>query len=191
MKANLKKLPKLFLSAFLISAVTFGGGYVIVTFFKKKYVDEYKWIDEKEMLDLIAIAQASPGAIAVNGAIITGYKICGVLGAAVAVLATILPPVIIIAAVSAAYNAFKDNRVVAAMLQGMQAGVAAVIASVSYDMAVDVFKEKSPSSIIIMAGAFAASCFFNVNAVYIVLACIAIGICKALWQRRRKKNDLS
>lgn len=58
-------------------------------------------------------------------------------------------------------------------------------------MAVDVFKEKSPSSIIIMAGAFAASCFFNVNAVYIVLACIAIGICKALWQRRRKKNDLS
>lgn len=175
----------------MISAVTFGGGYVIVTFFKKKYVDEYKWIDEKEMLDLIAIAQASPGAIAVNGAIITGYKICGVLGAAVAVLATILPPFIIIAAVSAAYNAFKDNRVVAAMLQGMQAGVAAVIASVSYDMAVDVFKEKSPSSIIIMAGAFAASCFFNVNAVYIVLACIAIGICKALWQRRRKKNDLS
>lgn len=134
MKANLKKLPKLFLSSFLISAVTFGGGYVIVTFFKKKYVDEYKWIDEKEMLDLIAIAQASPGAIAVNGAIITGYKICGVLGAAVAVLATILPPFIIIAAVSAAYNAFKDNR---------------------------------------------------------VLACIAIGICKALWQRRRKKNDLS
>lgn len=191
MKANLKKLPKLFLSSFLISAVTFGGGYVIVTFFKKKYVDEYKWIDEKEMLDLIAIAQASPGAIAVNGAIITGYKICGVLGAAVAVLATILPPFIIIVAVSAAYNAFKDNRVVAAMLQGMQAGVAAVIASVSYDMAVDVFKEKSPSSIIIMAGAFAASCFFNVNAVYIVLACIAIGICKALWQRRRKKNDLS
>lgn len=190
MKANLKKLPKLFLSSFLISAVTFGGGYVIVTFFKKKYVDEYKWIDEKEMLDLIAIAQASPGAIAVNGAIITGYKICGVLGAAVAVLATILPPFIIIAAVSVAYNAFKDNRVVAAMLQGMQAGVAAVIASVSYDMAVDVFKEKSPSSIIIMAGAFAASCFFNVNAVYIVLACIAIGICKALWQRRRKKNDL-
>ena len=162
MKANLKKLPKLFLSAFLISAVTFGGGYVIVTFFKKKYVDEYKWIDEKEMLDLIAIAQASPGAIAVNGAIITGYKICGVLGAVVAVLATILPPFIIIAAVSAAYN-----------------------------VAVDVFKEKSPSSIIIMAGAFAASCFFNVNAVYIVLACIAIGICKALWQRRRKKNDLS
>ena len=146
---------------------------------------------EKEMLDLIAIAQASPGAIAVNGAIITGYKICGVLGAAVAVLATILPPFIIIAAVAAAYNAFKDNRVVAAMLQGMQAGVAAVIASVSYDMAVDVFKEKSPSSIIIMAGAFAASCFFNVNAVYIVLACIAIGICKALWQRRHKKNDLS
>ena len=191
MKANLKKLPKLFLSSFLISAVTFGGGYVIVTFFKKKYVDEYKWIDEKEMLDLIAIAQASPGAIAVNGAIITGYKICGVLGAAVAVLATILSPFIIIAAVSAAYNAFKDNRVVAAMLQGMQAGVAAVIASVSYDMAVDVFKEKSSSSIIIMAGAFAASCFFNVNAVYIVLACIAIGICKALWQRRRKKNDLS
>ncbi len=191
MKENYKKLPKLFLSAFVISAVTFGGGYVIVTFFKKKYVDEYKWIDEKEMLDLIAIAQASPGAIAVNGAIITGYKICGFLGAAVAVLATILPPFIIIAAVSAAYNAFRDNIIVGSMLHGMQAGVAAVIASVSYEMAVDIFKEKSTLSVLIMAGAFAASCFFNVNVVYIVLACIAIGVCRALWQRRRKKNGLS
>lgn len=64
-----------------ISAATFGG-FVIVTLMKKKFVDEYKWIDDDEMLDLTAIAQSSPGAIAVNAAILFGYKIGGLLGTA-------------------------------------------------------------------------------------------------------------
>ena len=70
-----KKLWKLFLSTFYLSAFTFGGGYVIVTLLKNKFVDELHWIDEKEMLDLVAIAQSSPGAIAINGAIVVGYKL--------------------------------------------------------------------------------------------------------------------
>lgn len=187
-----KVLPKLFLSTLYISAFTFGGGYVIVTLFKKKFVDEYKWINDKEMLDLVAIAQSSPGAIAVNGAIVTGYKLSGVIGAAVAVVATIIPPFIVISVISAFYEAFKNNLIVSSMLEGMQAGVGAVIASVVYDMALDIFKQKSTGSVIIMLGAFAASCFFDMNVIYIILVCVGIGIIKAvIGKRKEKKNDLS
>ena len=72
-------LLKIFISTLYLSAFTFGGGYVIVTLMKKKFVDEYHWIDEDEMLDLVAIAQSAPGAIAVNGAIVVGYKLAGLL----------------------------------------------------------------------------------------------------------------
>lgn len=187
-----KVLLKLFLSTLYISAFTFGGGYVIVTLFKKKFVDEYKWINDKEMLDLVAIAQSSPGAIAVNGAIVTGYKLSGVIGAAVAAIATIIPPFIVISVISAFYEAFKNNLIVSSMLEGMQAGVGAVIASVVYDMALDIFKQKSTGSVIIMLGAFAASCFFDINVIYIILVCVGIGIIKAvIGKRKEKKNDLS
>lgn len=85
-EAKAKVLWKLFISTLYLSAFTFGGGYVIVTLMKKKFVDDLHWIDEKEMLDLVAIAQSSPGAIAVNGAIVVGYKLAGI--AVVAMIAS-------------------------------------------------------------------------------------------------------
>ena len=89
---NKKKiLLRLFLSTLYLSAFTFGGGYVIVTLMKKKFVDEYHWIEENEMLDLVAIAQSSPGAIAVNGAIVVGYKLAGIAGTVTAIFGTVLP----------------------------------------------------------------------------------------------------
>lgn len=95
-----KKLLTLFLSTLYLSAFTFGGGYVIVTLMRKKFVSEYHWIDEDEMLDLIAIAQSSPGAIAVNGAIVVGYKLAGILGIIISVIATIIPPFVVISLLS-------------------------------------------------------------------------------------------
>ena len=89
-------LPKLFWSTLYLSAFTFGGGYVIVTLMKEKFVDRYHWIEEDEMLDLVAIAQSAPGAIAVNGAIVVGYKLAGLLGVVTAITATIIPPFVII-----------------------------------------------------------------------------------------------
>ena len=79
-----KVLIRLFISTLYLSAFTFGGGYVIVSLLKKKFVDEYHWIENDEMLDLVAIAQSAPGAIAVNGAIVVGYKLAGRIGAFVA-----------------------------------------------------------------------------------------------------------
>lgn len=95
-----KILVKLFFSTLYLSAFTFGGGYVIVTLMKQKFVDELHWIQEDEMLDLIAIAQSAPGAIAVNGAIVVGFKLAGVLGAVTAIIATIIPPFLIITVIS-------------------------------------------------------------------------------------------
>ena len=89
---NRKILKKLFLSTLYLSAFTFGGGYVIISLLKNKFVDELGWIDQEEMLDLTAIAQSSPGAIAVNGAIVVGYKLAGIPGILCSIAGAILPP---------------------------------------------------------------------------------------------------
>lgn len=177
------KLRKLFLSTLYLSAFTFGGGYVIVTLMRKKFVSQYHWIDEDEMLDLIAIAQSVPGAIAVNGAIVVGYKLAGMLGVLVSVIATIIPPFVIISAISVCYNAFRTNLLVSLMLEGMQAGVGAVIASVVFEMGSGIVKEKNPFSLIIMVVSFIVTYVFNVNVVYVILVCIGLGLIKTFIQK--------
>ena len=163
-----------------ISAFTFGGGFVIVTLMKKKFVDEYKWIDDDEMLDLTAIAQSSPGAIAVNAAILVGYKISGLLGTAVAVIATIIPPIAILSVISLFYAAFSQNIYVATVLKGMQAGVAAVIFDVVCDLFLKILKQKSALHIIIAVAAFTAVFFFNVNVIAVIAAAALLGALVAL-----------
>ena len=177
---NKKKLWKLFISTLYLSTFTFGGGYVIVTLMKKKFVDEYHWIDEEEMLDLVAIAQSSPGAIAVNGAIVVGYKLAGLPGVLVSILGTILPPFLIISVLSLFYTIFAKNVMVQQLLDGMQCGVAAVIAVVVYDMGKETVSGGNPVSIGIMAAAFVVTYFFNVNVIFVVLACLAIGTARTI-----------
>lgn len=179
-------LGKLFFATLTLSAFTFGGGYVIVTLMKDKFVDEYHWIGEEEILDLVAIAQSSPGAIAVNGAIVVGYKLSGILGALVAILGTILPPFVILSVISVCYNVFQENFFVAQMLSGMQAGVGAVIASVTYDMAAPIIKERDPVSLCILCGAFLAACVLEIDVVYIVIACGLLGVIRTLLAKRRE-----
>ena len=184
MEKKKQMLWKLFVSTFYLSAFTFGGGYVIVTLLKKKFVDEYHWIEEEEMLDLVAIAQSSPGAIAVNGAIVVGYKLAGLVGTATAILGTVIPPFLIISLISVCYNTFRDNFIVSQMLQGMQSGVGAVIASVTYEMGAGIVHGKQKASILIMVCAFAASCIFQVNVIFVVIACGLLGVARTLLLRK-------
>ena len=177
-------LKKLFLSTLYLSAFTFGGGYVIVTLMKTKFVDQYHWIDEEEMLDLVAIAQSCPGAIAVNGAIVVGYKLAGLTGVLCSVVATVIPPFVILSAISFCYAAFRSNLIVGWMLNGMQSGVGAVI------MEVGIVKEKQYLSIFIMAAAFIANYFYKVSAIVLILICIALGVVLTLYREKRaQKND--
>lgn len=184
MKEKKGKIGKLFLSTLYLSAFTFGGGYVIITLMKKKFVDEYHWIDEKEMLDLVAIAQSAPGPIAVNGAIVIGYKMAGAAGLLAAVLGTVIPPFVILSAVSFFYEAVRDNIWVAAVLSGMQAGVGAVIATVVYDMGAGIVREKSIFSILIMALSFAAVWLFQVNVICVVIVCGLLGVVRTLFRSK-------
>ena len=180
---------KLFLSTFYLSAFTFGGGYVIISLMKKKFVDDLKWIEEEEMLNLTAIAQSSPGAVAVNASILVGYKIAGIFGALVSIIGTILPPFIILSIVSIFYTAFRENIVVNSVLKGMQAGVAAVIADVVINMASNISKEREIISIVVMMGAFIATYFFKVNVMYIILVCGIIGALKVVIRAKKKGGD--
>lgn len=189
MSKKRKKYLKLFTTALYLSAFTFGGGYVIIPLMKKKFVDDMKWLEEKEMLNLAAIAQSAPGAVAVNAATIVGYRIAGIPGAIVSIIGTVLPPLAILSVLSLFYSAFRSNAVVGAVLKGMQAGVAAVIADVVIGMGGDVVREKSFLSIGIMAGAFIAAFLLNVNVIYIILLCGAVGALRGLVRSRLKKGD--
>ena len=143
MKEKRRLLLELFTSTLYLSAFTFGGGYVIVSLLKERFVDQLHYIDEKEMLDLVAIAQSAPGAIAVNGAIVLGYKMSGILGIVVCVIGTIIPPIIIISVVAYFYKIFITNKIISAMLLGMRSGIGAIIVSVVYDMVLSVMDENA------------------------------------------------
>lgn len=179
-------LKKLFFSTLYLSTFTFGGGYVIVSLLKTKFVDELHWIDENEMLDLIAIAQSSPGAIAVNGAIVVGYKLAGMPGIFCAILGAILPPFVIITAISAFYTAFKENFFIQNMLSGMRASVGAVIISVVYDMGRGVAKLRSPILIMIMIAAFLANYYFKINVILIILLTALIGAIRTVVSAKKE-----
>lgn len=133
---------KLFKSTFIISAFTVGGGFVIIPLLKAKYVDEYKWIKEKDALDLVAIAQSMPGVVAINSAVILGYKMRGVKGTLTALLATVLPPLITLSLICIFYNLFATNPYVKLLLKGMQCGATALIINVAYDLLKKRIKEK-------------------------------------------------
>lgn len=180
------RLRALFFSTLYISAFTFGGGFVIVTLMKKKFVDELHWIDEQEMLDMTALAQSSPGAIAVNAAILVGWRIAGLPGMAVAVIGSVLPPLVTLTVISFFYAAFASNVYVALVLKGLQAGVAAVILDVVLDLGADVVRSRSWLYNGLMVAAFVASFVFGVNVVLIILAAAAFGVVRAALHHRKE-----
>jgi len=188
LKRNFRFYRQLFFAVFSLSAFTLGGGYVIVPLMKKRFVEHYHWIDEGEMLDMVAIAQSSPGAIAVNASILLGYRLAGIPGALITTIATVLPPMVILSVISLCYTAFRNSAIVSYVLAGMQAGVAAVIASVVVDMAGVIFRKKNALHIAVMLAVFAASAFFKVNVVLLILGAGMIGFLELLCGERRAKS---
>lgn len=175
---------KLFWSTFQLSAFTFGGGYVIVPLMRRKFVMNLHWLEDDEMLDLTAIAQSTPGAMAVNASVLVGYRVAGLPGAFISVLATILPPFLILSVISLFYTQFRDNWAVNLVLKGMQAGVAAVICDVVVSMGWNIFKLRRILPVIMMVGAFVASWFFDINVVLVILICAVVGAIDT-WRRER------
>lgn len=173
------------MSTLKLSACTFGGGYVIVPLMRKRFVEELHWIDEKEMLDLIAVSQSSPGPIAVNASLMIGYRMGGISGAFITMLGTVLPPLLIISVISLFYRQFRDNIYVSAVMKGMQAGVAALISNAVVDMGGTVLKSSGILSALLMAAVFATVYFFKVNIILIIICCGLLGLMYGTISARR------
>ena len=182
------KYSKLFLSTFQLSACTFGGGFVIIPLMRKKFVEELGWIKEQEMMDLTAIAQSSPGAIAVNASILVGYHVAGIPGALLTVLGTVLPPLIIISVISFFYQQFRDNAIVNMAMAGMLAGVAAVICDVVINMGKSIIQLKRILPVLVLLGSFVAVRFFDVNIMIVILVCGMIGAWET-WRREKLHKE--
>ncbi len=187
-KANPKILWQLFTSMFLLSSCTFGGGFVIVSLMKKKFVDEKKWLEEDEMLDITAITQSSPGPLPVNASVIIGYRMAGIAGSLTAIAGTILPPMIIISLISLCYEQFRTNEIVALALQVTRAGVAAVILDVTLNLAGNIIKLHNAFYLGMMILCFIAVVFFNVSAMAVILTCLAVGTVSAVITSLRKEE---
>ena len=151
-------LRKLFFACLYLSTFTFGGGYVIVTLLKEKFVDHYHW-----------------------------YKLAGIPGMLVSVSGAIIPPMVILSVISVFYDAFCSNYYIAALLKGMTAGVGAVIMSVVYDMGKNVVKSKDWVNVVIMIISFCLSYFLNVNIIYIILLVAVFGMVRTIVKGGREK----
>lgn len=171
-----RMLWQLFKATFLLSAFTFGGGFVIVSLMKKKFVEELHWLEEEEMLDITAIAQSSPGPIPINASVILGYRMYGVIGSLVAILGTALPPMVIISVISLFYTQFRSNHIIAIALQVMRAGVAAVIFDVVLNLAKKVVETRRFLYITLMATAFVGKVLLGVDAMVVILCCLVVGL---------------
>lgn len=171
-----KSLRVLFTSFFMISAFTFGGGYVIVPLQKRRFCDELGWISEEEILNLTAIAQSAPGPVALNGAVLTGHHLFGIKGAVLGALGTVLPPLIILSIISLFYAAFSQNIFIRCLLKGMQAGVAALIISACWDMGRQMMKSRSVFQACVFLAAALLLIFTSLNIVVILLLAAAAGL---------------
>ncbi|MBR4461637.1 MAG: chromate transporter [Erysipelotrichaceae bacterium] len=172
-------LRQLFKTSFLISAST-SGGYTIVSVMKDIFVNRYQWLSEEEMLDLLSIAQATPGAIAINTSVLVGYHMAGIAGGLLTMLGTVLPPLVIMSIVATCYGFFADNQILRFVMKGMQAGVCALLISVTLDLFLNLTKQKSVLSYLLLILSFIIVRYTEISILYLALFCAIAGIVKVL-----------
>ena len=176
MSSSRVPLWTLFKESFILSAFTFGGGFVIVSLMKKKFVDGYHWLEEQDMLNLVAIAQSAPGVIAVNAAIIVGYQLAGWLGILVSLVGTILPPFVVITLVARSYDWLVQYPLVQVVLMGMQAGVGAILVDVVFSLIHGLIKEQAWGWMMWMVVSFVALTFFELHILWVIAASACVGL---------------
>ena len=175
----------LFLTFFKIGAFTFGGGYAMIPLIQREVSEKNNWISESDILDVIAIAESTPGPIAINSATFIGYKIAGFWGAFCATLGVVLPSFVIISVISFVLQQFESLKAVQYAFMGIRAGVLALICKALIKM----YKQcpKSLPSYLIMAGAFLIAVLLDISLLYVIIACAIVGLLCSLHAERRVK----
>ncbi len=186
MKNNRSKLLwQLFSSFFKIGLFTFGGGMAMIPFIQKETVEKHHWIEEKDILEILAISESTPGPIAVNTATFIGYQKAGVLGSAAATFGVVLPSFIIILIISTFLRQFQDIQAVQYAFAGIRAGVIALVIKAL----IKLYKgcPKNLISYIIIALAFIAA-VLDVNVIIIIICAGLIGIASVLMAKKEGKK---
>ena len=186
MKDKLKKVLTLFVTFFKIGDFTFGGGYAMIPLIQSEVTDKRKWIPEEDILDVIAIAESTPGPIAINSATFIGYKIAGFWGSFMSTLGVVLPSFVIILIISFLLRNFAEIKYVQYAFFGIRAGVLALGVKALFSM----YKHgpKNIISYIIMALAFILVAFFDVNVLTVIIGAAIFGIITSLMAERRVKQ---
>ena len=182
----MKVLSKLFWTFFRIGLFTFGGGLAMIPLVQNEVVDKKKWLTDDEMNDMIAIAEATPGVIAVNTATFVGYKIGKFWGALIATIGVVLPSLIVICIIAYFFHDFLEIPVVAAVFKGIRIGVAVLIFNAAFKM----FKkiDKTIVNYIIIIIALGLSLFTNINSILIIILGAVIGIISQVILTRKKED---
>ncbi len=186
MKNNQKILP-LFLTFLKIGAFTFGGGYAMIPLIQKEICEKKKWLSDADIFDIIAIAESTPGPIAINAATFVGYRTAGFPGAAAATFGIVLPSFLIITIIATILNEFAEIRAVQYAFFGIRAGVLALIAKALWSM----YKQcpKNAFSYVISAAAFVLAAFADVNAVFIIIGCAVAGLIYSIVIGKKAKEE--
>lgn len=173
-------LWSLFLITFKLGAITFGGGYVMVPLFEGEFVQKRGWLKQEDMMNMVALSQSVPGAIAINCSVLVGYRLRRVKGAVVTVLGSMLPSLVILTLVTFIYQEFRDNMYVAAALRGVRAAVVALLVSAFWKFTKPF--RKDVIALIAFAAALLLSLLVDINSIYIILAAILYGIVVGVWR---------
>lgn len=173
-KADWKLCGRLFFKFLRIGAFTFGGGYAMIPLIRREVAQREHWIDDHDILDILAVSESTPGPIAVNTATFVGYRVAGHLGAAAATLGVVLPSFCVIFAISFALRQFEALKAVRYAFWGVRAAVLSLVLNALWSMAKQC-PRNIPSYLIALA-AFVLVAFCGANAVLVLLACALVGL---------------
>ncbi len=179
----MKKIIDLFLTFLKIGAFTFGGGYAMIPLIQKEIAHKKKWITDEDILEIVAIAESTPGPIAINAATFVGYRYAGFMGALAATLGVVIPSFLIILIISYVLNEFESFKGVQYAFNGIRAGVLALVVKALYSM----YKQcpKNAVSYIVIGASFILAAFFNVNVLIVIIFCAMFGITTYLYKEKR------
>lgn len=181
-----KLLWQIFMTFFKIGAFTFGGGYAMIPLIQAEAAEKRGWVSDEDILEIVAIAESTPGPIAINAATFVGYRACGVMGSICATLGVVLPSFLIILAISFVLREFQENRYVRFAFWGIRAGVLALIVKAMWGM----YKKckKNAASYIVMAAAFILVGLAKVSALPVLAGCAVFGIVTSKMMERRMRS---
>lgn len=181
-----RNLWQLFSTFFRIGAFTFGGGYAMIPLIQKEMVENKKWISDEDILEIVAIAESTPGPIAINTATFVGYRVGGFWGALCATMGVVIPSFVVISIIAFFLRQFQDYKGVQYAFWGIRAGVLALILKALWSM----YKSapKGWVSYVVMAAAFVLVAVFNVNILFVIIGCAIFGLVTSTIAARRAKE---